>query len=131
MKLIEQIGAQPPDHACRAPGADDQDRDPEMGEDRLRLGPAHRLAEILLVHEMADGRAEPDIGEIHQDQRQHEVRNGKAEKAEESQAVVAPAVLMRGGVHADRKGHEPGEDDRDEGNQHGQPHSVPDDIANR
>ena len=69
-------------------------------------------AEILLVHQMADRGAEPDIGEIHQHQRQHEVRHGEAEQAEEGQAVVAPAVLMRRRIDADRKGDQPGEDDR-------------------
>ena len=86
---------------------------------------------ILRIHQMADRRAEPDIGEIHQDQRQHEIRDGEAEQAEEGQPVVAPAVLVRRRIDADRKGDQPGEDDGDEGNEHGQPQPVADDVADR
>ena len=79
LQLVEQIGPEPPDHAGRAGGADDDDRNPQMREDGLDLRPAHRLGHILRIHEVADRGAEPDIGEIHEDQRQHEIRNGETD----------------------------------------------------
>jgi hypothetical protein len=65
------------DHAGSAAGADDDHRDPEMFEDRSELGPAHRLVEVLRVDEPADRGPEPDIGGIHEDQRQQEMRHAK------------------------------------------------------
>jgi hypothetical protein len=50
-------------------------------------------------------------------------------RSEEGQAVVAPAVLMRGGIDADRKGDQPGEQDGDEGDQHRQPEPVADHLV--
>ena len=84
--------------------ADDDDGYPEMREDRRRLVPAHRLRQVFLVHQMADRSAEPDIGEIHQDQRQHEIRDGDADQAQEGQAVIPPAILVGCRIDADREG---------------------------
>ncbi|MNY23358.1 hypothetical protein D3C86_1570220 [compost metagenome] len=102
-----------------------------MFEDRFELRPAHRLAQIFPVHQVADGDAEPDIGEIHQDQRQHEIGNGDAEQAEEGEPVVTPAVFVRGGIDADWKSEDPGDDDGDEGHQNRQPQAVSNHIADR
>ncbi len=103
LHLVEQVGAKPPDHAGRPRRSDDDHRYPEMREDRTRLFPAHRLVEVSLIHQMPDRNPEPDIGEVHQDQSQHEVRDGDAEKTEKGQPVVSPTVLMGRRIDADRK----------------------------
>ena len=41
LQLVEQIGAQPPDHRGGARGADDDDRDPEMRRHRQGLAQLH------------------------------------------------------------------------------------------
>src|SRR5678815_940915 len=81
---------------------------------RDSLAPAPRLAEVFGRHDAADRQAELRVGEVHQHQREQEVGRGEADVAEESEAVVAPAVLPRGGVEADRERDRPGEQDHRE-----------------
>ncbi len=102
-----------------------------MRQDRPGLVPAHRLVQVLLVHQVSDRDAEPDIGEIHHHQRQHEVRHREAEQADEGDAVVTPTVLMGRRVDADRKRDGPGEEDRDGRQQDRQPEPVAHHLAHR
>ena len=55
LQLVEQVGAQPPDHAGGAGGADDDHRDPEMLE--------HRAATLAQLHgwSMYSGSIRPPI----------------------------------------------------------------------
>lgn len=131
LKLIKKIGTQAPDHAGGTGRADDDDRNPDMLQDRLRLRPAHRFGKIFLVHQVADRSPKPDVGEIHEDQGQHEIRDRDADEPDERQAVIAPAILVRGGIEADREGDDPGEDDGDEGDEDREPQAVADDVTHR
>ncbi|MCY1243209.1 hypothetical protein D9M72_562140 [compost metagenome] len=92
-----------------------------MFEDRFRLRPTHGFGHVFLIHEVTDRNAEPDIGEVHHDQRQHEVGDGYTNQPHQRQAVIAPAILMRSRVNADRECDQPGEDDRQEGDEDRQP----------
>ena len=93
LQLVEQVGAQAPDHAGGARRADHDDRHPEMLEHRHELAPAPGRIDVLRIHQPADRGAERDIGEIEQDQREQEVGRGQAEEAEEGEAVVGPSSI--------------------------------------
>ncbi len=131
LQLVEQIGAQAADHPGGAGEANDDDRDPKMREDRERLSGAPRRVEIARVHQAADRQAEIDVGEIEQHQREKKVRRRQAEKADEGQRVVAPAVLVRRRVDADREGDDIGEDDGCHRDDDGEEQAIADDVANR
>ena len=107
------------------------DRHPEMLEHRERLADAPGLVDIFGVHQPADRRAEPDVGEIEQDQREQEVRRRQAEKAEEGKRVVGGAVLMRGRIDADRKRHDVDEEHREEIQHQRQEQPVADHVRDR
>ena len=102
-----------------------------MLEHRDELAPAHRLVEILRVDQAADRGAEPDVGDVEQDQRQEEVRRGEAEEADEGQRVVGPAVFVGGGIDRDRERDDPGEQDRGEGDHEGQEDAIADHLGDR
>ena len=95
----------------RARGADHDHRHPQVLRAPRRPCPSSSgWSRIVRVHQAADRGPEPDVGEIEQHQRQQEVRRREAEEAEEGEAVVAPAVLVRGRIDADRERHHPGEE---------------------
>ena len=87
-----------------------------MLKDRDDLIPTPRLVDIFRIHQTADWRTEHHIGEIQHNQRQQEVRRRQAQEADKRQPVVAPTVLVRRGIKADRKGDDPRKDDRHHGN---------------
>ena len=95
------------------------------------LAPAHRLVEILRVDQAADRGAEPDVGDVEQDQRQEEVRRGEAQEADEGERVVGRAVFVGGRIDRDRERDDPGEEDGGEGDHEGQEDPVADHLADR
>ena len=125
VQLIEQIGAQAPDHAGGAGQADHEDRNPDMRQQRAELGQAPGLVDVLRVDQPADRGAEPDVGEIEHHQREQETRRGQADKTEEGQDVVDEAVLMGRGIDPDREGDDPDEQDRCERDHHGEGQRSP------
>ena len=131
LQLVQEVGAQPADHAGGARGADHQHRHPQMLEHREELAPAHRLIEILRVHQAADRGAEHHVGEVQQHERQQEVGRREPEEAEEGQRVVAGAVLVGRRIDPDRERHHPGEQDGREGDDEGQQQPVADHRADR
>ena len=102
-----------------------------MFEHRAELRPAHRLIDVLGVHQPADGGAEHHVREVEQHQGEEEVRRGEPEEADQGQAVVPPTVLVGGGVDPDGKGDDPGEHDGREREQEGQEQPIPDHLADR
>src|SRR5438105_1344885 len=104
LKLIEQIGAKPADHGGGPRRADDDDRDPEMSEDRKRLRPGPRLIEVYRVHQTAHRNSQIDMRQINQHEREQETRGGKPEKPQKRQEIIGHAVLVRRGVDTGRKG---------------------------
>ncbi len=124
LKLIEQIGAQPPDHAGGAGGSDDHDRDPQMSHQRMHLPPGPGLIEVNRIHQAADGDAEPDMGEIEQDQGQKEAGGGQAQETKQADEIIGQAGLMGRRIYGDRKAHHPDEQDRGQRQHHGQQQSV-------
>ena len=76
-----KIGAQPPDHAGGPGCADHHDRHPQVLKHRHEFAEAPGLVEVLVVHQAADLSAEPDVGEIEQDERQQKVRCGEARRS--------------------------------------------------
>src|SRR4051812_1000151 len=72
-----------------------------MRQYRTRFRPAPWRAEEVRRHDAADRKAELDVRDVHEHEREQKVGRGKAYIAEEGKAMVTPAVLMRGGVDAD------------------------------
>ena len=87
-----------------------------MLDDRDDLSPTPRLVYVFRIHQTADRRPENHIGEIQHNQRQQEVRRRQAQKTDKRQPVVAPTVLVRRRLKADRKGDNPSKDNRHHGN---------------
>jgi hypothetical protein len=54
LQLVEQVGAQPADHAGGTRHADDDHRDDEMLHHRPDLAPGHRLVDVLGIHQATD-----------------------------------------------------------------------------
>ena len=131
LQFVEQIGAQSPDHPGGAGGANNDDRDPDMGKDRHDLAPAPRRIDIARVHQPAHRDAEIDIREIDQQQRQQKARRREPEEAKKRQPVIRQRVLMRRGVDPDREGDEVGENDRRERHEKGQEQTVADHPVHR
>ena len=95
------------------------------------LRPAPRRQLLFGGEQAADVHAEQPKPEIHDDQRQQEVRDREADEAEEGEDVVAERVLPHRRVDADRQCQSPGDDDGAERQQHGQPQPVADDLGDR
>ena len=82
-----------------------------MLKDRFEFTPAHRLINILGIHQPADRDTKYGLGKIHHHQSQQEVWCGQTEKAEKCQAVVTPGILVGCGINSDWKGNNPGQND--------------------
>ncbi len=78
-----------------------------------------------------DARPEERERDEHQDQGEQEVGRGEAEKADQGQPVITPAVLVRRRVDPDRERHQPGEQDRAERDDEGEEEPLPDDVGHR
>ncbi len=77
---------------------------------------------------MPDGCAEPDVRQVHEDERQQEIWNSNAQHSQKGEAIVAPTVLMSCRVNSDWKGNQPGEQNGCKGNQNGQKDAAADEI---
>ena len=130
-QFIQQVGAHDPDELRGAGKREDQDRHRQVLQqiDDLRPGPGRQL--LFGGEQAADIHAEQPQPEIHHDQRQQEVGDGKPDEAQEGEDVVAERVLPHRGVDADRQCQPPGDDDGAQRQQNGQPQPVTDDLGHR
>ena len=131
VEFVGEVGAQDADQRGRAGRADDDDRDPQMGEEVEELGQGPGRVDVLRRIEAADALSEIFVGEVHQRQREDEVRDGEADEAEEGEDVVADRVAADGRVDADRQRHRPDEEQRGDRDGERRPHPLPDQLGDR
>ena len=104
VEFVGEVGAHDADQRRGAVGADHDDRDPEMRAAGPRTWPSS-TARPRYSGENRPPTLCPKIpvGDIHQHQRQEEVRDGEAEEAEKGEDVVADRIAAHRRVDADRQ----------------------------
>ena len=79
----------------------------------------------------ADIGAEEAERQVHDHEREQEIRHREADEADQREEVVADRVLAHRRVDADRQRQPPGDDQRRERDQHGEPEAVADHLGDR
>ena len=88
-----------------------------------------RLGGELSGEQAADRDPEIEIAQVHEYEGEQEVGNRHADEADERGQVIARRVLAHCRIHADGKGHRPGEEDRAQADGEGEDDPVADHIV--
>ena len=91
--------------------------------------PAPRRVDVVGREQAGDADVEIGEGDPHQDQRQHEVGRGHADIVDHRQHVIAERARMGRRVDAGRHRQHPGQHEGEEGERHGEPELLADQLG--
>ncbi len=130
-ELVQQIGAHDADQLRGAAERQDDRRQRQMLEQVEHLAPAPAGELVFRGEQPTDIGAEEPERQVHDDQRQQEVRHRETDEADQGEDIVADRVLAHRRVDADRQRQAPDQEQGGERDQHGEPQPVADHLADR
>ena len=130
-QFIQQVGPHDTDLMRRSRQRQHTGGQRHMLRQIPRFRHAPRRLRVFRRKQAANAEAQITEAEIHQDQRQQEIRHREADEPHHRRHVIADGVLPHRRINPDRQRDQPGQEQGRERHHHGQPQPVADHLRHR